>query len=250
MDYIPRLADGGLEPSDWISLLSGFGGALVGAIVGGAIAWLLAWQASKATERRDITERNQMIKERCLRLMVKASIMLADIAGIQRSIDESLQAANERGLTNAAQWQRVLPLVGSFIAPPFDADEAAALMALKEHPLALDSIELFQRYDNFLIAVKTYSEKRQGVADLMGDHKDMGSGRLSSALSQEQLSRLTPLSIELESLITQIREAGGELRQLAERVTFGIGPAVRAKLKTTDFPVMELDPAKASPSSS
>jgi hypothetical protein len=245
LDYIPRLADGGLDIGDWISLWSGLGGAVIGAVIGGLIAWLLALQASRASAERDKKHFEESIKARSLRLMVKSSIMLSDIAGIQRSINESLEAANARGLTNAPLWQRVTPLVGSYSAQPFDADEPAALMALKENDLAQSSIELFQRHENFLIALKLYGEKRQGFAGLVNRHVDLGGGMLSSLLTAEEMNRVAPFAVELESLIAQVREMAPELRELAETVTFGIGPAVRRKLDTTDFPLMAPDPNKA-----
>jgi len=55
-------------PSDWVALIAGFGGALVGAIVGGFIAWRLAEK-----------ERHERRKAGAYRAQLKVNRMLSDI---------------------------------------------------------------------------------------------------------------------------------------------------------------------------
>lgn len=98
--------------SEYVTLLSGFGGAVVGAAVSAVVSLLVAKQSANETLRRDLQTRAKDQQALALNLMIKSSLILSDIASIQQAIDESFSTANEHRLTHLPTWQRVLPIIG------------------------------------------------------------------------------------------------------------------------------------------
>lgn len=226
----------GLSADQVTALLSGFGGAALGAVVGGAIAWLLSAQAAADSRRRDAEVREAETKGRALRLMVKSSLILTDVAAIMHAIDELLSAANAQGLGIGPFWRRVMPIIGPHRSFEVDADEMAPLIAAKEYKLFQQTIDLILGHQTFVQAVMEYSSKRQAMKDIMPPPVGGREGLLTAEFTSEDLARIQPWALELESIIVTIRARGPELRKLGETVTYAIGPAIRKHLRTEDFP--------------
>jgi hypothetical protein len=185
-------------------LIGGIGGGVVGAIVGGAIAWILAHQAAVESRRRDEEERQQAMKSRALRLMVKASLILTDVVGTMQTIDDSLSAANERGLALGPMWQRVMPIVGQQKAFDVDADELAPLIQAKEYALFQEAVDLVMQHQAFVQAVAEYSLKRQALKDHMPAPVAVSGGLVTSPMTAEDMARLAPRTLELARLIHEV----------------------------------------------
>ena len=118
-------------PSEYATLLSGFGGALIGAIVSAIVSFILAKQTASETLRRDEASRDAGEAAFPLRLMVKASLVLSEVVSVSRSINESLSEASDRNLTDQPLWRRVLPIIGLGERYSVEAAELAPLMAAR-----------------------------------------------------------------------------------------------------------------------
>lgn len=223
-------------PTEYATLLSGFGGAVVGATISSLASLALAKQASSETLRRDAAARDAHDAANALRLMTKASLILSDLIAISRSIDESLSQANERHLTDQPLWRRVLPIVGGSETFTIEAAELAPLMSAKENNLVYASNDLFMQHASLTAAIETYSRTRLELKTVITRHAVLSTGILSSTLSQEDVERMAPYEMELESLISEIRARLPDLIRLAERVTYGIGPPMRRRYGD-NFPV-------------
>ncbi|BAV45733.1 hypothetical protein MesoLj113a_41810 [Mesorhizobium sp. 113-1-2] len=231
------LAEKFAATSDHATLLAGFGGAVIGSVLSALVSFILAKQASAETLLRDFEARLAEQKSYVLRLMVKASVVLSDLVAIRKAIDESLSNANDRNLTAEPLWKRVLPIVGSYQTFDIDAAELSPLIAAKDNALMQASVTLFMQHRNLIEAVRVYADLRGRVKEIVVHHFGSSEGVLTSGLTQEQMSKLMPLEIELESLIKTIRAMLTDLIPLAEKVTFEIGPAMQKFFGSQDFPV-------------
>ncbi|MBZ9815272.1 hypothetical protein [Mesorhizobium sp. CA7] len=231
------LADKVVSVSESATLASGFGGAVLGSGISAFVSFVLARQTSREALERNESARLAEQEASALRLMVKASLVLSDITAIQKVIDQSLSEANDRGLTSEPFWKRVLPIVGSYQIYDVDAAELTPLIAAKNNELMHNAVTLFMQHRNLVESVKVYSEKRELVKSIVTRHKVEEGGVITSGVTEEELSRLTPLAVELESLIIGIREMLPDLTQIAEAVTFGTGPAMRKFFGNGQFPI-------------
>ncbi|MER9411445.1 hypothetical protein [Mesorhizobium sp. M0589] len=231
------LADKIASTAEYATLLSGFGGAVLGSGMSALVAFILARQTSKETLNRDISARNAEQQSYALKLAVKASLILSDVVAIQRSIDSSLSDANDRNLTAQPLWKRILPIVGSYQLYDVDAAELSPLIAAKDGTLMHSAVTLFMQHRNLVEAVKVYGQKRDLVKDYITHHIAAADGVLTSGLTEADVGRLAPLEMELESLVNGIREMISDLVRMGEQVTYGIGPAMRKFYANTEFPV-------------
>ncbi|TPM34457.1 hypothetical protein [Mesorhizobium sp. B2-3-5] len=237
--FILFIADKVASIAEYATLLAGFGGAVLGSVISAFVAFLLAKQTSRETLERDEHARVAEQQSYALRLMVKSSLILSDVVALKKLIDESLSNANDRGLTGLPLWKRVLPIVGSYQLYDVDAAELSPLIAAKDSDLMQTAVTLFMQHRNLVEVVRLYSEKRDGVKDIIKNHLAVEEGVITSGLTKEEHSRMVPLEIELESLIKSIRVMVSDLTEMGEKVTFGIGPAMRKFFGTDDFPVFE-----------
>ncbi|MER9939029.1 hypothetical protein [Mesorhizobium sp. M0011] len=233
------LADRIASTAEYATLLSGFGGAVLGSGMSAFVALVLARQTAKETLDRDIGARNAEQQSYALRLMVKASLILSDVVAIQRTIESSLSDANDRHLTSLPLWKRILPIVGSYQLYDVDAAELSPLIAAKDSDLMQSAVTLFMQHRNLVEAVKVYSEKRDLVKGHITHHIASADGVITSDLTKEEVSRLAPLEMELESLVKNIRSMIPDLVTLGEQVTYGVGPAMRKFYADDEFPVFK-----------
>ncbi|WP_223475882.1 hypothetical protein [Oricola indica] len=227
-----------------VNLTSGFGGALLGALVGGFISWLLAKQSSAETLKRDREARDEEQKSYALRLMVKASLVLSDVVAIKNAINQSLSDANERGLSHLPFWRRVIPIVPSSKSYEVDASELVPLIAAKEADLVTAATEVFMQHATLIAAIDTYFEKRGEIKKLIKRHSGVRDGVVMSELTESEIAALAPYELELESIIKEVRSALGPLQANAEKVTFGIGPAIQKHYGDKGFPIFIADETK------
>ncbi|MDF1609366.1 hypothetical protein PZ897_14370 [Hoeflea sp. YIM 152468] len=223
--------------AEYATLISGFGGALLGAVVGGVISWVLARQSAANTTNRDREARDQDQKGQALRLMVKASLVLSDVVAIKSSIDQSLSEANERGLSHYPVWRRVLPIVSSNQIYQIEAAELAPLMEARANEIVYAATDMLMQHSTLIAALESYSEKRGELKKILKRHTATADGVITSELTESEVAEMAPYEIELESLIKEIRSRLHPVQELAEKVTFGIGPAIQKHYGDRNFPV-------------
>jgi hypothetical protein len=225
------------SPEERATLLSGFGGALLGAAISAFASMILSRQQAKEVLLRDAQASEREDQSCMLSLMIKTSLILSDVVAIRRSIDESLVEANDRNLTHLPLWMRILPIVGKYRTYDVEARELAPLIAMREYDIVYDANNVVMQHASLVEGVKEYSRLRQEVKALTSKHAADPSGILVSEFTEEEMGRLAPYTLELESLIRTIRARLPELQCVAERVTYGIGPAVRRRYPDADFPM-------------
>ncbi|UES40373.1 hypothetical protein [Roseibium aggregatum] len=221
-----------------ISLISGLGGAIIGACVGGFISWLIARQAANLTLKRDEEARIKEQKSHALSLMIKASLVLADVVAIAKLIDQSLSTANENKLTNQPLWRRIVPTISHKQTFEVEAVELAPLMEAKANEIVYAATELFLQHATLITALEKYAILRGEMKKLIPTHLGTKDTVVVSALTESEVAALAPYELELESLISEVRSMLPELREKAEKVSFGIGPAIRAYYEAEDFPML------------
>lgn len=226
-----------MTSADWAALAAGFGGALLGSGISAYVSWLLLRETSKETLKRDKEARDREIQSHATSLMMKASLLLSDVVAVQRSIDESLSEANALGLTSKPLWQRVLPMVGAEKHITLEPLELGALIEAGANDLVYEATDLFQLHPVLVQGIILYNSKRSEVRAISDMNEDAGGGVLNTALTASQVGKLAPLSVELESLIKQIREMLPVVQKKAEAVTYGIGPAMRTRYQSS-FPIL------------
>ncbi|MFA6154716.1 hypothetical protein [Mesorhizobium sp.] len=231
------LADHLAATPEYATLLSGFGGAILGSVISAWVAFVLAKQTAADAHEREVGASVATQKSYVVRLMVKASLVLSDVNAIKRSIEESLSEANELGLTDQPLWKRVLPMVGRSQTFDIDPAELSPIMAAKDNELMQSTVTLFLQHRNLVEAVRMYSELRVSVKQILRSHHLAShDGVITTALTQEQAAELLPYEVELDSLLKNIRENLPTLIKMAEQVTFGIGPAMRKFLGDDGIP--------------
>jgi len=235
------LTRGGSAGSDYATLLSGFGGAILGSGLSAWVSFVLAKRTSADVAERDLAAKLEQQKSYVIRLMVKASLVLSDLTSIKEAIDGSLSDANKRNLTGLPFWQRVLPIVGGSQIFDVDPMELTPLIAAKDTKLVQASVALFLQHRNLVEAVKRYGELRGKVKDITSGHLGSSDGVVTTGLTKAQMAELIPYEVELESLVTTIRSRLPSAIELAEKVTFGIGPAMRIFLGDNDMPSLVPD---------
>ncbi len=223
---------------EYINLISGFGGAVFGACVAGAISWLIAKQTATQTLRRDEEARAREQKSHALSLMVKASLVLADVVATSKLIDQSLSNANEKGLTSQPLWQRIVPTVSHKQIYEIDAAELAPLIEAKAYEIVYAATEMFMQHATLVTALEKYAALRGEMKNIIPRHLEANDTVIVSALTESEIAALAPYEIELESLISEIRIAIPPLKKKAEFVTFGVGPVIRTHYQANDFPAM------------
>lgn len=222
---------------EYATLLSGFGGAVLGSVISAWVAFVLAKQTIADARERDVQAALAEQKSYVLRLMVKASLVLSDVTAIKNSIDGSLSEANARNLTALPTWRRVLPIVGASQTFDIDPSELSPIMAAKDNDLMQSTVTLFLQHRHLVEAVKAYSELRNKVKHVVTGHLRQEDGVVITGLTPQQVAELMPYEVELDSLIKGIRGMLPDLISLAEKVTFGMGPTMKKFLADEDMPV-------------
>lgn len=231
--------DIGTLNSDSATLLSGFGGAVLGAGISALVSFLLAARTARDALERDAAERLDVEKAKIANLMIKGSLVLSDVVAIKKSIAESLQQANERNLTHLPRWARVLPMIGSPQIFDVDPNELAPLIRAKNNEMMNSVVTMIMQHRNLALAVQTYSEKRGALKDITDMHTMERPGVLSSGLTREQVGKLAPLEMELDSVLHGIEEMIPFVEKLAAHVTFDLGPAMRTYFRSDDIPIFQ-----------
>jgi len=228
-----------ISSPDRVSLVSSFGGVILGATIGAFVSLLVARQASLDARLRDLNAHRLEQRANALRLLVKASLVLSDVTAIRRAIDESLEEANRRQLTNLPMWQRIMPMIGGHVAYEIDSAELAPLIEAGQAELVQDAIEMLMQHRTLIEAVEDYSAKRQKIKEIIEAHHIENDTIIVSSLTKEDKSRLLPYGLELESLITTIRQRLPNLEAQARHVASSIGPAMAKHFDDPTFPQLQ-----------
>lgn len=141
---------GGLSSADLATLISGFGGALLG----GSISWMLAAQASKTALQRDQEMRLEDEKAAATRTILK----LLQISNGLHTLEKYISTAIAAAPVGSKMWQAVRPLSGLLSKfPEFDASDFVPFIAADKTGIVNRLMLIAQRYQADETAIGTYN---------------------------------------------------------------------------------------------
>ena len=212
--------------TNFITLLAGLGGAVLGSLVTGRV-----WEAHARNAKKE-KQRAELFK-----VVITTSLIQSDFVNLKREIDESIKSANANGLADMPNWTKVQSNPGNFERISVSPDDLVSFMEAKEHNLLSDIIELGMKHARLCDAFNTYSQQRLELKDHMPKNSVSGPV-VSSSLTKEDRLRLAPRFLELDSLLTSIEKLLPEYIERARSVTNRIGPAARKYLNDPNFPLL------------
>lgn len=202
-----ELSGDGLGVSDPNSatLISGFGGAVIGAVVGGLISWLLARQAAGESRRRDSEQRFEADRAAAIRTMLKVQMITNGTYTIAKSLRNDAAVAVERG---AALWEVVKPHIGSKVDIKIQAEDLSPFWDAAGNEFA-DSITLSSlRYDVLEETLADYSSRRARLGDLLATFNpeiDMETGSGNTQIPPGQIGVVKARVFELTDTLRQMQ---------------------------------------------
>jgi len=228
-----------MNPSDWITLISAFGGALLGAAIATWTSWRLQTQANALTLARDENSRRTRDLSQATKLIFRESFIASDVAATVRSIHESLERANAAGMTAQGMWSRVEPIFGSMDAQPVNVEELEPFIRGKEFDVVHEYVDLAMQHQVLVEAISEYNERRSALKEILPPSERGSGGKFTGYLTEEQLVRVGPYLAEVESLIQTVKQRAETLVDRANRLILTTSEA-GARLFGSDFPCMEI----------
>lgn len=221
------------------NLASALVGAIAGAILTAVPTYLLATRASRETLERDRISRNEQQKTATFRALVKLVIVINRIGSLHRHIERAIGEAEKTAPKGLRVWQKVEPITGlSDYNVRFDADDLVAFVAAGEFAYVTDLLQLTESCASLASATRDYTLHRKRLTDLLAER--VGGpmeGRLASiTLTEAEAAKLEPLSVELETMVTQLRAFAAEDSAKATALGEQFGPKARAALADDTFP--------------
>lgn len=232
-------------PDAWDAAVA-FGSAIMGAIVGAVPAFILARRSSKEVLERDRTARLEQEKAVGMRAHIKLGTIVNSILTLQRQL---LAAVGDAPAEGVELWQCVLPVVG-FAGEEritFDAEEAALFLAAGRGEFAEALLLLARRHAVQAEVMKEYNFRRTQLRKDMPPPRHVEGSVGSTYLNQEEMMRVRPQMVELNSLLEQLLGHLEEDVVLALALARDFGPILRPYFKDDSYPafVVPDDPAEA-----
>lgn len=210
---------------------------MIGAVIGGAISLLLAKQSSKETVKRDAAAKRERQRAEAFRSLLNAQHIYSDLVGIQSLIHESLNQANEAGMVSMPNWTKVVAPVGVFERIPIDTNDLVIFMEAKEPDVINDLREISMQHATVCTAMKLYADLRTQLKDHMVVEETKGNVH-SSMLTADELKRLSPRFLEMESLLTSVTSRLPGYISKAKSVVTHIPHVTRKFLNDPNFPTV------------
>jgi hypothetical protein len=208
--------------------------AIIGGLIGGFIALIAQWTALRAErKRRDDDYKREQQALGCS-LLFKMVRIYSDFVNTHRHIEDHCKLAEERKLSGEL-WQFVPPLANPPPLVYFSSDEMGMLLRQKDDDVFNAVVSLDEVHNGMVETLKVYKELRMKLADRMPPPVAWQGHSLMGVLSKEQLAALRPDMVNVESVITQLREgtareaksSGELLERLAALLRDRLGLAFR-----------------------
>lgn len=216
----------------------GIAGAVIGGLAGGLPAWLLAKRQSNETLRRDREQRTEREKALAFSVSVKLLIVVNSTINLRNHVQTCLAVRRLPGNENMEPLSALVPMIGHTDEGTvrFVAEEMAVFEAAKERDFMMDTMLLGQRHASSLASFQKYCELREELSAIMPT-SDAFEGEMGSVmLTREQLLRLKPRTIMLNSLVIQLENGLEEDLRLARNVALAFGPIVQRYFNEPTFP--------------
>ncbi|MER9840128.1 hypothetical protein NKJ59_02560 [Mesorhizobium australicum] len=231
-----------MAASDWVALISGFGGALLGAIIGGAISWLLARQAANESRRRDLDQRLAAEKAAAVRTTLKVQQITNGTFTIAQALRAAVTEAQAKGFE---LWQAMKPHVGRTADVQIYAEDLAPFLEARGNAF-VDAITLSAlRYGVLETTLTGYSARRARLGELMAPFTviDMETGAGITAVPDDQIAVFHTRVFELKDILQQLQDFAehdlqANLALCGQITSYGAA-------KYGNFPKLEAPPAEA-----
>lgn len=209
-----------------ITLLAGFGGAILGSWVSGRIAKNHAEEDKKSRQKTEY-----------FKMMIKASLIQSDFTNLKREMDESIATANGQGFGDRPMWTKVQANPGEFEKINITPDDLVCLFEAREFGILSDLVEIGLKHSRLVAAFNTYSQLRSELKDHMPVH-DVTGPIVGSNLTESDMLRLQPRFFELSSLLESIYQLLPRYLEESEKLSKSLGPAARKYFNDPQFPVL------------
>ncbi|MBX3512814.1 MAG: hypothetical protein KF750_04450 [Xanthobacteraceae bacterium] len=219
-----------------------FWSAIAGAIVGGMIALVAQLIAIRATRKQITADKLDIQKTLCASIIFKLIRIHTNILGVYSHIEGCLSGAKQRGLVGDP-WQFVTPLINPPGHVHFNSDEMAMLLGLKDFEVFNAVLSLDVVHNSHIDSLRVLSSERRALTDRL-EAEEANGVMLSGTMSHEQMMRLKPKMIEVNTLVEQMKERTKKDSSLAFRALDQVNMLFREKLGLTYR--VELDPSWAS----
>ena len=225
--YLPAIS-----VSDGATLISGFGGALLGAIAGGAVS---AWLAKASADRADDAERENRISRetvQCLSVILKVQEIADGYYTQRKYIWDGLNLANEKGAAHLPKWQFLQQQAGAPVtAPIFDSEELVPFIKGKR-PDLVDRCRLAsRRYAVLEATIDLYGSKRAALQDLLVPYSTaLPGGEVITALPTSgtvDSKKASLMILELERLLQDIIKTVNEDFETTKRLCDDVSDAIQ-----------------------
>ena len=175
-------------------------GSLTGAITGGMITYLVQRTIAGWARRQRAIEREDNNLVIAISLALKALKIYSNILGIKEVIGEHQRQATQRYPNAQFDWTHLPPFVSKPPHVEYTLEERRFLVT-EMLGGAIEAIELPDIHNDLIQIVSVYSEQRIALAIKMPTQNQGKGFRGLSDLTPEQLSKLIPHFMMLDSLI-------------------------------------------------
>lgn len=213
--------------TNFITLLAGLGGAILGSWVSGRIARNYA-----------DTEKTNRQKTEFFKVMIKCSLIQSDFTNLKHELDEAVVMADKNGLANQPKWAKVQSNPDEFEKIEITPDDLVCLFEAREFELLSDLVAIGMKHSRITGAFNTYSRLRLEMKDHMPKNDVKGSV-VGSNLTKEDFIRLQPRFLELSSLLESIDQLLPRYVEESMLLSEKLGPAARKYFKDPKFPVLK-----------
>ena len=195
--------------SDYATMISGFGGAVLGAVIGGLISWLLARQTASEAQSAAFIKETKELKAGLLQVQLKTLQLSNNFHTMKSAIDEGakIAAAREQPI-----WKFVRHSSGPNESVRFEPGDFVPLVHGDGTNLITSLSLLADRYQAASNGFREYSRLRAEFQEFsapytkLGPAGSMGSSTLYMTSFPMNLSNIAQLKVsELDGLIMQIQ---------------------------------------------
>ncbi|WP_322514605.1 hypothetical protein SR870_16395 [Rhodopseudomonas palustris] len=186
----------------WWTLLTAFGGSIVGATVSAVVSFSIQKRNLDAAKRQRDEDKLELRKARGYSLLFKMIKLSSSLENLGKAIQSCFDQAEQHRF-EGAPWQIVQPIVGGPDEVHFAPEEMALLLSIDDK--LFNEIAALDELHNSTVALSNlYGQMRTKVLERFGAVMSGPIGAIG--LTQEEVNWLSPRAAELNSLIEALKQ--------------------------------------------
>lgn len=179
------------------TLISAFGGSIIGATMGGIINYVLQRAARAEAKKQKDADRKEARTVLAYSFLFKMIKIVSGLKQLRSVVHGSLSEAQKRGYKGQA-WRVVLPLANKPEPVKFTAEEMGMVLSLDDK--LFNAVAAFDQLHNSTSDIfEHYATRRTRILEKFGAKMDGNMG--TSFLSEEDNMWLAPREVELNDLV-------------------------------------------------